>query len=590
MRIAFTGANYCGQYFPVPPPHEAIWLPFAPTVSAMFAAAGKTPDWADVFVAVLPETAPVPVDLESCPCPTVAICVDWQQWADVLLAHAPAFDVCLLDQTAVNAIEAIHPGKARPFCALWNFSQVAPPEPVALIADRPHDVVFIGNTVPSEQFRGRNTGLSWLYRLSERFDVRILTKLSREDYVRALCDSKIVFNHASWLVQEAVNARYFEAGACASLVLGENYNAGAREFFSDNEVLFYDEETLETRIEWVIANPDEAQAMADRLHAKTTAPVMPRLLEQLARIVETSERRRSSRSVQDIVVGLVCGFGNWGESARRHPHALQTFLEIANRVLAERPSDVSLLNAIAVGTAETMDELRRFGNADQAEALRRHTKLSPELIWRQALRLDPTYAVPAYNLSRFYAKSGQLARADDCLSQAADRLSRYGKDAVRYSSPYYPVWTARVTCLDRTLTFYDNETPFTRDEDARLEQRAGLLRWRVEELLGDLARRNGNQQQAARHYTAASDACPHIATEALRKAIAIAQEAGDSVVEGDLLRHLIRINPLDIPYRARLAELTHMPQELTALETELSLLRRAIPNPGGFSRSTPEEL
>jgi len=140
------------------------------------------------------------------------------------------------------------------------------------------------------------------------------------------------------------------------------------------------------------------------------------------------------------------------------------------------------------------------------------------------------------------------------------------------------------------LTFYDNETPFTRDEDARLEQRAGLLRWRVEELLGDLARRNGNQQQAARHYTAASDACPHIATEALRKAIAIAQEAGDSVVEGDLLRHLIRINPLDIPYRARLAELTHMPQELTALETELSLLRRAIPNPGGFSRSTPEEL
>lgn len=586
MRLALTGANYCGQYFPVPSPHEGIWLPYAPTLEAMFQAVGKNPDWADALVFVLPETAPLPIDLEKAPCLTVGVVVDWQQWSDALLAHAPALDVILGDVTCANALGRLFPGKTIPFNPMGNFSQVRPNREPPLLSERPHDVVFIGRILPAEQFRGRNRGLSWLYRLADRFDVRILTQVNHEEYVEALCSTKMMFNHASWLTQKSVNARYFEAGACGMVVLGEASNESLKVFF-DDAVLLYDEETLGERIAWVLENLGAAQKKADRLRELTQAPLMPRLLATLEPLIVQRYRTRRMRTLNDLLVGFICGFGNWGEQARRYPIVLQMLLDLASQAVGTRSSDAALWNVLGVAMAEVVEELIRFGSSDQAAALQRHSRLSPELLWKQAMRGDPTAAVPALNLGRYYARFGRYVQAQEALIQARTRLKTYGDEAVRSSTLIYPVWTAQVTSLDRTLTFYLNETPFLPDENLMRQRRMRLIRWRVEELLGDLE----EPKRALEHYLAAAEAAPDIATEALRKALALAERFDDEATVFSCIERLVTLNPLDLSYRERLDALTTARGEVnTALREEIRLLRKAIPRPEAFHRPPPESV
>lgn len=586
MRLALTGANYCGQYFPVPPPHEGIWLPYAPTLDAMFQAVGKSPDWADALVFVLPETAPLPIDLEKAPCLTAGVVVDWQQWSDALLAHAPALDVVLGDVTCTNALGRLFPGKTVSFNPMGNFSQVRPNREPPPLLERPHDVVFVGRILPAEQFRGRHLGLSWLYRLADRFDIRILTQVSHEEYVEALCSTKMMFNHASWMTQKSVNARYFEAGACGMVVLGEVSNESLEAFFGD-AVLLYDEETLGERIAWVLENPELAQKKANRLRDLTQMPLMPRLVETLEPLVTTRRRTRGMRSLHDLLVGFICGFGNWGEQARRYPIVLQMLLDLASQAVGTRSPDAALWNVLGVAMAEVIEELIRGGSSGQAAALQRHSRLSPERLWKQAMRWDPTAAVPALNLGRYYARFGCYAQAHEVLSQARTRLETYGDEAARSSALIYPVWTAQVTSLDRTLTFYLNETPFLPDEHVMRRRRARLLRWRVEELLGDLE----EPEKALGHYLAAAEAAPDIATEALRKALVLAERFDDEATVLSCLERLVALNPLDLPYRERLDALTTARGKPNpALREEIRLLRKAIPRPEAFHRPPPESV
>jgi len=590
MRITLTGANYCGQYYPVPPPHEGVWLPYAPTLDAMFQAVGKTPDWADAIVFVLPETSPLPMDLEKARGITVGVVVDWQQWSDALLAHAPAFDFILGDVTCTNAIGRLYPGKTVPFNPMWNFSQVNPRQDLLPLRERPHDVVFIGRVLPAEQFRGRNNALDGLYRLVDRFDVRILSNVSHEEYVETLCSTKMMFNHAAWPTQKSVNARYFEAGACGMLVLGEASNESLEAFFGDT-VLLYDKDTLAERIAWAIEHPEEAQERANRFRALTQAPIMPRLLETLEALIAKGERTRSARSVDELLTGLVCGFGNWGEHARRYPVVLQMLLDIASQMGGTRLNDVSLLNVLGVAMAEVVEELRRFGSSAQATAIQRHTRLSPELLWKQAMRLDPMTATPALNLGRYYARFGQYARAREALTQARYRLQTFGEEAARPSRLTYPVWTAQVTGLDRTLAFYLNETPFIENETDMHRRQASLLRWRVEELLGDIASHHYDKATALAHYCAAADAAPDIATEALRKGASLAERVGDHATLLSCLERIVALNPLDLPHRERLDALyTAQGRVDTALREEIRLLRKAIPHPEALHRPPPETI
>ena len=167
-----------------------------------------------MLVIVLAETSPVPVDIEDCPCLTVAIVVDWEAWSDALFAHAPGLDVILADQSGVDKMSPFFPGKMKTFVPVGNFGRVHSDLAETPIAQRAWDVTFVGGLLPTERFAGRIEGLRHLYPLCDRFKVRILAKMDLDDFIAAMCDSKILFNHAALPIQQGINARNFEAGEC----------------------------------------------------------------------------------------------------------------------------------------------------------------------------------------------------------------------------------------------------------------------------------------------------------------------------------------------------------------------------------------
>lgn len=589
VRIAMAGADYCGQYFSVPTPHELVSVPYRETIGGMFAAANIPMDWPDVFVAVLAEMLPVPLDIGNCPCPTVAVIEDWELWGDSVLANGPGYDYILADQSGVDALSRWFPDKMRTFCPVWNFGNVHPEQASRPLFERPIDVVFVGSFNPVERFPGRNRALSWLYPLCERFNIQILTRIPPGEFETTLCSSKIIFNHAASLVQSGINARNFEGGACRAVMMGEVYNHGLQTFFSNGEILFYDKETLAERIEWVLTHPEEAQTMADRCYEKTNQPLMPSLLQILEDILRSERPARGVRTLEDVLVGLCCGFPNWGAKQARFPAALTMMFQVVRHAVQSCPDNPTVLNLSGVAMAELADEMERAGSAE-ADSFRRDATYAPERLWRQAMQLDAEYVSPLYNLARHTLRHGRQATGMDLLLRALRLLEDRGGEAMRRRTLFYPVHVENGVCLDRILTATFNTAPFLyEDEAAAQERQANALKWRIHEILGDFSYRRGNDVKALASYRAAANACPEVATDALRKASELAERGNDTTSEIECLEHLIRINPLDAPYRERLAALYERRGTPDAeLVDEIRLLRRAIPQRQAFARPEPE--
>ena len=592
MRIAYMGSNYCGQFYPPPEGCEAAWMPYASTLRESFAAVGGTPEWADVLVVVLAETCPLPLDMEACPCPTVAVLVDWQQWADALVAHANAFDYILVDASGADGLSRLFPEKVKTFCPMGNFSGVAPDDPPMPLAARRHDVAFVGRATPQEQFAGRVEGLRALYPLSAEFDVRILSGLTPEEYRDTLCSTKIIVNHAAWPVQQGVNARNVEASVCGALLMCESRNLGTAEYFEEDEALFYDERTLRDRIGWALTHLDDAQAMADRTRQKTSAPYGAAFVELLEQLVAEPRPERSARSVYDVLIGLCCGFGNWGPGSRRDPAVLQAIVDLAQREIPGRGDDPRFHDLLGVAIAELAAELDDLGSADRAGRLRSNPEWSPPSLWGLAAEADPTAAHPLYNHGRYWVGRKQWQRASEFLTRARHLLVELGPGAIRAPAMTYPIRAIDVSGLDRTLTFHYNATPFQTDGGLTAEDRqAALLLWRTCELLGDLAEHDGDCLAAAEMYEAAIDTCPHIARTALRKLLDLASAAGDDESRMRWCRRLVETDPLDLPHRELLISLCHSAGAPDAeLEHDTSLLRKAVGSANPNHTSPVERL
>lgn len=581
MRIAYMGSNYCRQFHPAPDGHESVWMPYAPALADAFAAVGLTPDWADVMVVALAETYPLPLDLESCPCPTVAVLVDWQQWADALMAHANAFDRILVDGSGAAGLSRYFPEKVRTFSPMGNFSGVAPDDPPTPLADREHDVAFIGRFTPAEQYSARVQGLGALYPLAARHDVRILRGLSPQEYRDALCSTKIIVNHAAWPVQQGMNARNIEASVCGALILSESTNLGVSAYFGQDEALFYDDNTLADRISWALTHLDEAQAMADKARQKAGEPRAAEYLALLDDVVSNPPADRGARTAHDLLIGLCCAFGNWGPQSTRPPGVLQAMLDIAANTTPELADDPRWQELLGVAFAEVTAELDHLGEPDQAEQLRNNPTLAPEASFNRAIAADPTAAHPLYNLGRYWMVRRQWRRGAEALGHARDLLTTLGPAAIRSPAIVYPVRATDVASLDRTLAFHLNATPFLPHGGVTSDARqAALLLWRTSELLGDLAQLQRRPEAARDMYEAAANACPDIATSALRKLIelaSLAEEAEQADRQMSYCRRIVAINPLDLEHRELFISLSRSAGTPDAdFEDDTSLLRKAL--------------
>ena len=255
-------------------------------------------------------------------------------------------------------------------------------------------------------------------------------------------------------------------------------------------------------------------------------------------------------------------------------------LELSQRRDPELTADARWHDLLGVALAEIAGELDSMGQSHQADRLRANPALAPDASWLRAVAADASSAHPLYNLGRYWVSRREWRRAWDLLGRARDLLRRVGPDAVEGLPIVYPVRAEDVSGLDRTLAFHANATPFESGE----ERLAALLLWRTCELLGDIAERTGRRDDARTLYEEACEACPDIATSALRKLLELAVARDDTEWQMACCRRIVDVNPLDLRHRDLWIAMSRSSGATDQeFEADTELLRTAL------ASSTPRE-
>ena len=321
---------------------------------------------------------------------------------------------------------------------------------------------------------------------------------------------------------------------------------------------------------------------------------MPRLLAVLEEILAEPPKPRLGRDLYELLIGLCAGFPNWGSGMGSERLLFTIYMMVDSVVEGSRGTedDPTFLNLAGVTMAEASDELERLGRQNDEADTRTHAQFAPKILWTRAAELDTTFASPVYNLARYAYKRGDVANATQLLMAARQRLIDHGGNAMVRPTMFYPVKADNSVGLDRLLTIASNTARFThRSNEARWKRFADLLRWRIEEALGDLALKRGDRDAALRHYTDAGKTAPDICTEAMRKMVALAETEGRRDIVIAALEHLIKINPMDLPHRVKLsAEYEKIGKVDEALREEIRLLSKAVVTPRAFDRPPFDEL
>lgn len=219
-------------------------------------------DWRpDLLMVWYPANTPPPDGVEDTPFRTVAIASDWNLYYPRLAVNLARYDVVFCDKPGVDVLRSglVSPHYHGPIYA--HVTGVHRPHAV----EKDIDVVYIGAQAPALWPR-RARFLERLARLSDRYRIRIATGYDREDYARLMSRAHIAFNHS---VRGELNLRVFETFACGALAFLEEDNAEARDWFEDGrEVVLYNEDNFEARIQHYLGHPEEAREIAARGHTR----------------------------------------------------------------------------------------------------------------------------------------------------------------------------------------------------------------------------------------------------------------------------------------------------------------------------------
>ncbi|HEY9838959.1 MAG: glycosyltransferase [Candidatus Sericytochromatia bacterium] len=234
----------------------------------------------------------LPVDLESCPVPSILVVSDWHVHYSLIREVVDAFDYVLCDKALLATLQA----RGYSNCAYWPAYSFAP----EIVGESPQardlDVVFIGNFSPAI-YAERNRYLLRLARLGQDYRVLLASQIYHPEYSKVLSRSKIVFNHS---IRREMNLRAYEAAACGALCLVEADNLEVRDFLVPGEsCVLYDRENFEDVVRHYLAHPEQARAIAragqERIQAFDTTGQFQQLLEALPGILASIGQQAPGR-------------------------------------------------------------------------------------------------------------------------------------------------------------------------------------------------------------------------------------------------------------------------------------------------------
>ncbi|MBL8026739.1 MAG: glycosyltransferase [Fibrobacteres bacterium] len=123
---------------------------------------------------------------------------------------------------------------------------------------------FVGTLNPE-----RNQRRSDLF--NKLAEIGIKVNLRQGDYLPVYSDSRIVINQS---VNDDLNLRFFEAAGCGALLISEKLShSNDSILIPGTDYLIYEKDDiadLKEKIDWALANPAEAEAIAERAYKKIT--------------------------------------------------------------------------------------------------------------------------------------------------------------------------------------------------------------------------------------------------------------------------------------------------------------------------------
>ncbi len=279
----------------------------------------------------------IPVGIEDCPWPTVAVLDDWFGGVDFMPDVLGWFDHIVTDCYSLRLLQ-----ERRIFnCSYWasfghddsRFRQLD------TVQERDIDVAFIGNLNGNIQYER----FQWLRRIAEMKNVShsvIGEGVYGDEYVSILNRAKIGFNKT---IKGEMNLRCFEVPACGALLFVEEENEEICAFLTPGEeCILYNTDNLEYLIEYYLKHDDERERIAragqEKIAQFTYRNNYRNLLSQLQNFnIIPGENRRS---------------GQFYTPDENHLHLFQT-------AIGGSGQDANLLNRIAhfLNTPEGMAPL-----------------------------------------------------------------------------------------------------------------------------------------------------------------------------------------------------------------------------------------
>jgi GT2 family glycosyltransferase len=150
-------------------------------------------------------------------------------------------------------------------------------------SSRDIDILFVGNVHPAVQ-RERLPWIARLSRLANHRRVVIEQAVFGEEYRKLLSRARIVFNRS---IRGECNKRAFEAAAAGALLFQEEGNLEIGEYFEDGkEFVSYNEENLDSRLEYYLDHEEERLRIAEAGREKVREYTFEKLWQKQLEVIE----------------------------------------------------------------------------------------------------------------------------------------------------------------------------------------------------------------------------------------------------------------------------------------------------------------
>lgn len=392
-------------------------------------------DWQpDLFLFWYPENHTPPLGIEDSPIATVALVSDWSYRFAALEYNLGRFDVVLCDRAGV---EVLRNDYVKPQCLFPLYSQRSG---VHRRHDVPKDidVLYLGALNPHMR-PTRTRFIERVAKLANRYNVFIGTGFKGDEYAKQLCRARIVFNYC---VRGELNLRVWETLACGSLLFVEDTNPEVRDYFVDgHDLVLYNEDNLEERIQYYLEHPDEAEAIAARGHARAAEFSGENRFD---RLIDWADAQQSGgrlfrqlpppeRAYQDILF----------LSHAVIPPAMNLEERLIDKLRHERPQEA---RSWAAHGAMLASRARHYGAA-------KDQKMPAMQAYAEAHRLNPKSAPYALNAATLCRANGLAEMEREFLEAvlAADSLEGGDRIVGSYDDEFYVRWlvalSAKTACL-----------------------------------------------------------------------------------------------------------------------------------------------